>query len=201
MEVKREDLEYFNDLEQGTEEWMMIRRGLCTASEAAKGLLAAKTGFNTYMIQKEAELYLQVIDPGYTSTDMQRGTDLEPIARQNFAEKYLVEVEEVGFIRNLKLNAGCSPDGIVKMHEIGLEIKCFNSTNHFRTFKEGMEKVAHSQATFSLAITGYKAWYVVYFNPDFDEEHQMNVFKLERNEEVITSMQLTLLHVKKTIDV
>lgn len=194
-----EHLEYFYDIKQGTPEWFEIRRGLCTASEVTTGLMASKKGFETYLVKKEAELHLSIIEDGYTSPDMRRGSELEPLARQELAEELLVDIEEVGFIRNKVFNAGCSPDGIIIKGKVGCEFKCLNYTNHYRVFKEGIRPEDYNQIMFSMAITGYEAWYICYYNPDFKDGYRLKYVKVDRNEEVCASILALLANVKSKV--
>ena len=193
------NLEFFHDVVQGTPEWFELRRGLCTASEATTGLLAAAKGFETYLIQKEAELHLAVIEEDFSSYDMRRGSELEPLARQELAEELLVEIEQIGFIRNLELGAGCSPDGLIN-REIGVEIKCLNSTNHYRAIKHGMRSADYNQMMFSMTVTGIEKWIICYYNPDFKEGYRLKYYALERNDAVCFGIKQLLMKVKKTIN-
>lgn len=65
---------------------------------------------------------------------MQRGIDLEPVAMQEYEQRYFQEVERVGFVRSKDHDfLGLSPDGLI-MEEGeyvgGVEIKCPSSKKH-----------------------------------------------------------------------
>jgi hypothetical protein len=186
-----------HDIPQGTEAWRMLRKGLVTGSE--RGLFAAKTGFETYVLQKEAERFLNVIEHGYTSPAMENGTELEPIARDIFAQKQLVEIEVPGFISRIDLNAGFSPDGLFDNRTKGIEIKCRNAVNHYRVLKEGLDVPTYQQIQFAMAITDIELFYYVGFNPDFVEDKQMVIIEVPRSEAVSTQILGLIALVKQRI--
>lgn len=194
------------DLVQGSDEWFDLRKGVCTGSEASKGLLAAKKGHATYRLQKEAELHLQIMEPGYSNSAMERGTELEPLARDEFKQQMLLPVEEVGFIHRPDLNAGFSPDGLIPLvtrspHQLyhGIEIKCRNAVNHYRVFKEGIDQPTYEQIQFGMAITGIEKFYFVAYNPDFNPEYQMYIEEVLRDDELSEAMIELLLSIKEEI--
>lgn len=191
-----------SELKQGTDEWLKVRAGKCTSSE--KGLTAGKVGFATYLIQKEAELFLEVFEEGYVSDAMQDGTELEPIARELFAEKYLLEVEEVGFVERADLNAGWSPDGLIRQDGkvvSAIEVKCRKTVGHYRVLKEGLDAPTYNQMQFAMAITGLEYMYFVGYNPDFVEDKRLHIIKIDRSKAVATSIIAALKFVKKEIGV
>lgn len=110
---------YHYDIEQGTDEWHALRRGLITAS-AVKALLtpsgrvANNATSRTHLLKLVAERLTGESDPSFYNDDMARGHLLEPYARKLYSEHY-APVQECGFItRDL---GGCvlgySPDGLV----------------------------------------------------------------------------------------
>lgn len=190
------------ELQQGSDRWFEVRKGKCSSSES-KSLYAAKKGFETYMIQKEAELHLQVIEPGASSFAMDRGKELEPIARDLFIQEKLLDVVEVGFVERPDLNAGWSPDGLVMSGEVdiisGIEIKCRNAVNHYRVFKEGIDMPTYQQMQFAMAITDIPMMYFVAYNPDFDPEFQLYIQEVPVSNDLAMQTILLLKKVKQEI--
>lgn len=121
------------------------RRGRATSSEfhklmGEKGL--GETG-NTYALEKAIEIVFGVDeDEGYESYDMQRGTELEPLAFDYFKEKIELEFQTVapGYFIELGNDQGGTPDGIVS-GKFPLETKCPNPDNYFKILRYGLEKV------------------------------------------------------------
>lgn len=195
-----------DELQQGSDAWFEARKGKCSSSEVSKGLLAAKKGHETYKIQKEAELFLEVIEPGGTSYMMERGKELEPIARDLFQQEWLQKVIEVGGVSRDDLNAFWSPDGLIKLntrspHQLyhGVEIKCRNAVNHYRVIKEGIDQPTYEQCQFAMAITDMEMMYFVAFNPDFVDGKKLYVEEIHRDPELAESMCELLLQVKNEI--
>jgi len=193
--------ELFYELQQGSDEWFDTRRSVCTSSEVG-GLYAAKKGFETYLVQKEAERYLAYMDPSFVSEAMKRGTELEPIARDIFQKEQLLSVKECGFVLRKDLNAGWSPDGIICLPDdkfYAIEIKCRNVVNHYRVFKEGIDMPTYQQMQFAMAITDIPMMYFVAYNPDFIASHQMFIQKIEISRELQANTLRLLKIVKEKI--
>lgn len=94
---------------QSSDAWHEIRKGKLTASHATAIGNYGK-GLQTYVreiIQNMIHYEVQ-----YISRDMERGNELEPIARSVYEFENNVIVKEVGFITYNKY-VGCSPDGLV----------------------------------------------------------------------------------------
>lgn len=123
--------------EQGTDEWLSLRKGRITASKIGtivglKGERSKAATADSYKWQLVAERITGVMADNYVSPAMQRGSDLEPEARRWYAQRYR-PVQEVGFIWHdaATHDMGASPDGICA--DRGLEIKCLTPDNHCRT--------------------------------------------------------------------
>jgi len=117
------------DHEQGTEEWLAARRGKPSASMFSK--LITMTGKPSSSAQGYIdELVAEVITgetEHFSNSHTERGTALEPEARESYEFITDNEVLECGFIVDPTFSYGCSPDGLVteKGQSLGgLEIKC-----------------------------------------------------------------------------
>lgn len=120
------------DVEQGTQEWLDLRLGIITASNAQKLLVSGKSkeyapfgdGAITYMIEKITEQYTGVSQSSFDGNEhTERGHELEPV----IAEYYLagdynkgesIELAGIG----INHGVGASPDRLVGLNG-GLEIK------------------------------------------------------------------------------
>ena len=164
-------IQIHTDLEQGTEEWLAVRRGMVTASVVGQ-LVTAKTlkpAANDYSRALTNLLVAERItgwtDPVYVSDDMFRGTVDEPVARDIYAKHYKVDVVEVGFmVRNeVDWRLGYSPDGLVGDDGL-IEIKSRKSKKQLATIladEVPPENMAQIQA--GLLVSG-RQWcdYVSY---------------------------------------
>ena len=122
-------IKYYNELVQGTDEWLLARAGIVTAS-VVKDLFTAgmKIADNQTVrnlsYKLAAERITNFVEETGNFWQMERGHLEETIARHIYSENYYT-VEECGFITKEFDNGiviGYSPDGIIK--EDGLiEIK------------------------------------------------------------------------------
>lgn len=109
-------------LEQGTQEWLEFRRHKITATDAC--IIMGTSHWKT-----KIQLYHEKKDPNYRSTvndRMQRGTDLEPLARELFYAKTGHKMFPKVIVKDWAM---ASLDGINDFNEI-LEIKCPGDKDH-----------------------------------------------------------------------
>ena len=154
---------FFNELEQGTDEWLQARCGIVTASTmrnlvTSAGKVADNDTSRGFVRQLATERIIGVPEYTYPTRPMQRGNLLEPHARELYAEHY-APVEEVGFIRldTDEYSLGYSPDGVVG-HDGLLEIKSPGPKEHLRTIlADAVPSVYVWQVQVGLYVTG-RSW-------------------------------------------
>lgn len=153
------DEELYQQAEQGSENWHLIRAGRFTSSEIhhlmksgsrdmtpeelkqrpkdGKGSKAKKIedpnlmspDTLTYIRAKVAEVLTGRVVETYPNNAIQHGIDWEPYAAEFFAKKYNVELEPAGF-RAVGDHAGGSIDRKLVGKNEFLEVKCpYNSAN------------------------------------------------------------------------
>ena len=112
-------IEVFPEIEQGSPEWFELRLGIPTASNFA--LVTRDSEAKTrreYMHKLAGEILTGRPAEGKIMTAaMQRGHDMEPEARDHYAKKNIVKIDQVGFIRRLLPSGryvGTSPDGLME---------------------------------------------------------------------------------------
>lgn len=158
----RVNLQIFENLEQGTPEWLTTRCGLLTASNMWKlvtpTLKVADNDTSRGLTHTlAAERITGEVEYVYPSFDMQRGTEEEPIARAVYAERYGA-VDEVGFILRTEKDyrIGYSPDGLIGSDGL-LEIKSRKPKEHIKTILSGKPPVENlAQLHTGLMVTGRK---------------------------------------------
>jgi len=132
-------LEIFEELEQGSPEWLAARCGIVTASVVGQ-LITPKTikpAVNDYSRGLTATLVAERItghvEPMQVSQAMMRGTLDEPFARDAYAEHH-APVDVVGFmVKDFgKYKIGYSPDGLVGDGGL-IEIKSRAQKKHLQT--------------------------------------------------------------------
>ena len=129
------NLQVFDDIEQGTDEWHAIRRGIVTASVIGQLITPGtiKPARNDTARAITAHLVAERItgytEPTFTSADMERGNFDEPFAREVY-DQHFAPVTEVGFM--IRGTIGYSPDGLVGADGI-IEIKSRRQKKHLTT--------------------------------------------------------------------
>lgn len=127
-----QEVEYFPDIQQGSDEWFEIRRGLPTSSMFSTVMATGKDGGESltrgeYMRRLCGEILTgERAEETFKSRAMDRGSSMEPQARDDFARRNLVELEQIGFARRLLPSGryvGASPDSLFDKRRRGLEVK------------------------------------------------------------------------------
>jgi len=163
-------LEIFDDLEQGSPEWLAARCGIVTASVVGQ-LITPKTikpAVNDYSRGLTATLVAERItghvEPIHENDDMRRGTLDEPFARDLYSE-HCQTATEVGFMvrDDWGFRIGYSPDGLVGENGL-IEIKSRRQKKHLATILANevpLENMAQIQC--GLLVSG-RQWcdYVSY---------------------------------------
>ncbi len=109
------------DCDQNSPEWLAARMGIPTASKFATVMAKGEGKTRSkYMRELAAEIYTGEPNVSFSNGHMERGHEMEDIARKEYAFITGNEPIQVGFIRNgLK---GSSPDSLIGDNG-GLEIK------------------------------------------------------------------------------
>lgn len=116
-----ENLTVHTDFVQGSEMWFEVRRGKVTASTIGSLItpktmkLADNDTSRGNIATLAAERITGHVEDDYLSYDMRRGMELEPYARDAYAQHF-APVDEVAFIERTYDNGtviGFSPDGLV----------------------------------------------------------------------------------------
>lgn len=123
--------------EQKTDEWHELRNGVAVTGSIAKKVKG--TG-NAYLYEHLAMITTNRKPKDLTGIEhVDRGNELEPVARKAYEKETKSKVKLVAFIKNDRY--GISPDGLVmKPKDIAikklLEIKCPDTNNHIRYILE-----------------------------------------------------------------
>lgn len=164
------NLHVYAEIEQGTEAWDDVRRGIVTASVVADLITPAtmKTANNETVRKLTHLLVAQRItgwtDPTWSGMDMERGHLDEPLARDAYRRNY-APVETVGFVirDDWGFPIGASPDGLVG-NDGGIEVKCPRSKEHLRTvLADAVPSQYIGQIQCTLLVTGRSWWDYVSF--------------------------------------
>lgn len=163
-------LHIYNELEQGSDDWLAARCGLVTASTVGqlitpKTIKAASNDYSRALAMiLTAERITRHVEPIHENDDMRRGNLDEPFARDLYSEHYAPAIE-VGFMvrDDWGFKIGYSPDGLVGDDGL-IEIKSRRQKKHLATIladEVPLENMAQCQA--GLLVSG-REWldYVSY---------------------------------------
>lgn len=177
------------ELLQGSEAWRHARCGKVTASRVADVVAKTKAGWGASRKNYRAELVVERLTGKpkvhFASAAMQRGTELEPYARQYYEITRGVTVATVGFVPHPKIAmTGASPDGLID-NDGGVEIKCPLEAAHIETLKtEKLSDEYFKQIVWNLACHPERQWWeYVSYNPDLPPEMQFFTKRIYRASE------------------
>ena len=170
----------FRDIEQGTDEWKLLRKGKPTASNFSSIVTAAKCELSKsadgYINDLIGESFAPVFEPVFQGFWMtRRGTQLEPQARLMFEAHTGFKVEQVGFVLHDNEILGCSPDGLIAdagQYIAGLEIKCPSPGTHVSYVRAGIVPDEYKQQVHgSMIVTGLNQWHFWSYFPGMKPFH------------------------------
>ena len=163
------------DCEQGSEEWLKARLGIPTATGFGNIVTATgkkSSGQIKYMAELIEEIILGLQDNTFKSNFMERGNQLEPLARSAYEFITGNNVIQVGGVYlDEHKEVMVSPDGLIPELKKGLELKCPKMSTHIRYLLEGgvpAEYIVQVQA--NLWVTGYDTWDFVSYCPEYQKQ-------------------------------
>jgi putative phage-type endonuclease len=181
-------------MEQRSDEWFEARLGKVTASKIADVMSTLKTGKEAitrknYRIQLVSERLTNKKADSFINDAMRIGIEREEDARTTYIFKHN-DVEEIGFVDHPTIPmTGASPDGLVGDDGL-IEIKCPLTTTHTDTLISGKAPSKYiPQMQWQMACTGRKWCDFVSFNPDFPENLQLFVVRVERDDTLIQELE------------
>jgi len=145
------------DLEQGSQEWLDFRKRHITATDAS-----AIMGVNPW--KTKIQLYHEKLsnDPPMVPNErMQRGLDLEPIARELFALQTGFHTTPKVFVKDWQM---ASLDGISEFGEIILEIKCPGAKDHAIALSGKVPDHYYPQLQHQIYVCGVNSAYYYSFD-------------------------------------
>ena len=122
-------MKILNDI-QGSQDWLDSRLGMLTGTRLSKILTAKKLGLSSssgMMINTLIDEQITGIsaDPFISNRAIERGNELEPLARKAYTAKTGNKIIETGLCISDKFPLlGCSPDGWTEDYKGAIEIKC-----------------------------------------------------------------------------
>lgn len=190
---------------QGSPEWFAARCGKVTASRVSDVMARIKSGWGASRTNYAAELIAERLTgataPSFTNAAMQWGTDQEPFARQAYAQRFGVDVFEVGFIDHPEVSmSGASPDGYVG--EAGMvEIKCPQTATHLDALLSGgVPDKYEVQMQWQMACAGREWCDFVSFDPRLPPSMRLFVQRVPRDVSRILELETEVQAFIREID-
>lgn len=192
------------EVAQGSPEWLALRLGRVTASRVADVVAKTKTGYSTSRANYAAELVCERLTgkpfEQFVNADMQRGTELEPIARAMYELERDKSVRQVGFVIHPEMEmAGASPDGLV---DDGLiEIKCPRPHIHLDYIENGVAPSKYrAQMAWQCICTG-RTWVdFVSYCADLPDDLQLFIARYEPPLDYLKELESEVSGFLKEID-
>ena len=162
---------YHWNIRQQTPEWFKVKELKMSASHATAIGNCGK-GLETYIRSLIKDLIVE--KQFYTNKDIERGNELEPIARLTYEFECNCIVKQIGFITYSEF-VGISPDGLIDDYEFlgdngGLELKARNDEIHFGLLLgDSVDSSTIWQMNMSMLVTGRKWWDFGSYNPNFKQ--------------------------------
>ena len=181
-------MKVYEDLIQGTDEWLELRKGKATASEFSKiltkmgKLSASKVGLMHTLANEQFDLSDK---PQLDTAATRWGHKYEAEARAHFEINTGLITQEVGFcLSDFSEYVGNSPDALIIGEDGeycgGLEIKCpYVIANHSMYLEAGVvPDIYKLQVHGSMVVSGFDSWHFMSYYPT----RTPLIIKVERDE-------------------
>lgn len=178
---------YHFDIEQGSEEWLALRKWKLTGSHA-QAIWNIWKGLETYTKKICAEFFSSGKKESYSNEHIERWHELEPQAREIYSLKNMCDIQQVGFIE-LNEFVWTSPDGLV-WDEWLVEIKSQDDEKHFSlviNWPKEIDSWYIWQMQMNLWISERKWCDFISYNPNY--EKSLFVHRVHRDEDKIQKLQ------------
>lgn len=180
-------MKLYNDLVQGSPEWLAVRLGKFGGTDAQAVATNGK-GLETLCFQKVGEIITNRPSTTYTNPDMERGNELEDTARSAYEIQAGNQVVQIGYVE-LNEYVGVSPDGLIGDDGL-VEIKCPTDANFVRFMIEKKPDTKYVwQMQHQMYVTDRKWCDFVVFN---DNLNKMEVLRVDRDESMIEKLRIGL---------
>jgi len=168
-------------VKQGSPAWHKLRIGKVTGSRLKQLMSSDNLSLLDILVAEQVTGVSE--DSDYVSDDMQRGTDLEPVARKEYEKRTKKKVKLVGFaIHDDYPMFGFSPDGFVGRSG-AVEFKCPNTKSHVKTIRRNTIPVQYlHQALCYFLINKSVEWLdFVSYDPRF-EVKPIHIIRVTRDD-------------------
>lgn len=194
-----------HDYEQGSPEWLEVRKGCITGSrfKDARDKLA-KGGPSKAQLQYAMDTARErvggTVPPKFANAAMRTGTEQEPHARMYYEAMTGNLVQEVGFITTDDGLFGLSPDGLIDDDGV-LEVKTMvSSETLFLAVADGDLSAYIDQCNGYLWLLGRQWVDLVLWAPDLESLGlHMTIHRITRDESAIEALEADLVAFSKRV--
>lgn len=193
-------------MEQQSEAWFAARLGKVTASRVKDVMAQGRGGApsatrRNYMMELLCQRLTGTREEGFSSAAMQRGTDLEPVARSAYEIDKGVMVVETGLIAHPRITGfAASPDGLVGADGM-LEIKCPLTATHIAVMQSGKHDAQYEWQMLSQMACADRDWVdFVSFDDRLPSELQYVCYRFERDFSRIRTMESAIVEFLEELD-
>lgn len=192
------------DIEQGTPEWLALRRGKATGSRIVDVMATIKSGEaagrRNYRVQLALERVTGLVAEGFSNKATDHGHEWEPVARAEY-ELRRRPVDQVTFVdHDWIAMAGASPDGLVD-DDGCIEVKCPNSSTHVETlFTRKIPRDYMFQMQWVMECANRKWCDFVSYDPRMPEALRLVIIRVERDEEMLTGIRAEVIKFLTEVD-
>jgi len=148
----------WHNIEQNTDEWLLLRLGKVTASPAKDMFSKPETATYQNLINRLAyeRLFGEAPDEGgFVGYWLDHGHEFEPLAAELYELETFNDTSNGGFFEKDEWS-GCSPDRIINGSGL-LEVKCVKYTTQIeRILNPGIPSEYKWQVQFQLFISGFE---------------------------------------------
>ena len=131
-------------------------------------------------------------EPSYKSEAMQRGNDLEPLAKERYFQETFGAIRSITMFISDCSNYGYSPDGLIGDDGL-IEIKCPLATTHANYLLNNKLPTDYlQQVQGGLWVSGRKWCDFVSYHPNF-KENDIFIIRVDRDEEYIKLLKDAVL--------
>jgi putative phage-type endonuclease len=191
----------FHNVPQNSPEWQLLRQGKFTAS-TFKDLFAAKTtaAYEKAIYRVAFEKVTGESPESYSNETMERGHDIELLAKEYYQNENQIEISEGGFYE-LNEFIGASPDANVGENGL-LEVKSplFNTQINY-IISQKLPSIYRHQVQGQLYVTGRQWCDFLAYHPKLKPV----IIRVERDELLISEIENKLIlcieDVKKIIEI
>jgi len=197
-----------SDIVQGSDEWRRLRMGKVTGSRIADVMSKGKGGAESagrrnYRTQLALELISE--EPArdtFSNGHMQRGNELEPMARTAYEFVAGVDVAQICFVDHAEIERyGVSPDGLVGKDGL-IQIKCPIPGIHIEyLLGEAVPTDYIKQMQAEMDCTGRQWNDFVSYCPEVPVSLQLFICRLHRDEKLIWEIRESVTLFNSDVDI